>query len=71
KRRLVPIWGQPPDLIAPPAGCRFNPRCDWAMKVCLEEPPPFYQVGPSHRVACWLMHPMAPKTVGPRKGAAQ
>ncbi|MCL6614724.1 MAG: ABC transporter ATP-binding protein, partial [Firmicutes bacterium] len=39
KRRLVPIKGQPPDLLAPPPGCAFSPRCRYAMKICeLERP---------------------------------
>lgn len=69
KRQLVPISGQPPDLLAPPAGCAFAPRCAYAMRVCAEEGPPGFSpdgavVGPqgrTHRAACWLMHPDAPR----------
>jgi oligopeptide transport system ATP-binding protein len=70
KRRLMPIIGQPPDLIAPPAGCRFNPRCAWAMPVCLEHQPEFTDVGNGHYVACWLQHPSAPAVEALRRGAA-
>ncbi|MGB9867681.1 MAG: ABC transporter ATP-binding protein [Bacillota bacterium] len=56
KRRLVPIVGQPPDLIAPPEGCAFWPRCEHAMKLCVAEMPPEVEVGPGHVVRCWLQH---------------
>jgi len=60
KRRLVPIYGQPPDLIAPPEGCRFNPRCEHALRICLTKEPPFTDLGGGHRVACWRYDPQAP-----------
>ena len=61
KRRLVPIKGQPPDLLAPPSGCAFSPRCRYAMKICLLERPAFSACGDEvgHEVACWLEHPGA------------
>lgn len=59
KKRLVPIFGQPPDLLAPPEGCAFWPRCDYAMAVCQQEQPEFRQVEGEHEVACWLTHPAA------------
>ncbi|MHB8926110.1 MAG: ABC transporter ATP-binding protein [Bacillota bacterium] len=70
KRRLVPIYGQPPDLLKPPAGCRFHPRCDHAMKVCREKEAPFVPVNGNgeHRVACWLQHPAALAVAGFKKG---
>ena len=40
KERLVPIEGQPVDLLNPPAGCPFAPRCKSCMKVCLNKMPP-------------------------------
>ena len=40
KERLVPIEGTPVDLLNPPAGCPFAPRCKSCMKVCLREMPP-------------------------------
>jgi peptide/nickel transport system ATP-binding protein len=45
--------GSPPDLINPPSGCRFHPRCSCASERCAEETPPFEQVRPGHYVACW------------------
>jgi oligopeptide transport system ATP-binding protein len=59
KRRLVPIPGQPPDLIKPPVGCAFMPRCKYAMKVCVEHDPTDFQITDSHKAACWLLHPAA------------
>ena len=61
KTRLVPIYGQPPDLIKPPSGCPFWPRCKYAMRVCTVEKPPVTVVDDGHVVSCWLQHPMAPK----------
>jgi oligopeptide transport system ATP-binding protein len=61
KKRLMPIVGQPPDLLKPPPGCRFAPRCPYAMKVCDIQGPPLQPVGLDHMAACWLTHPAAPK----------
>ncbi|MBO8128630.1 MAG: ABC transporter ATP-binding protein [Peptococcaceae bacterium] len=61
KRRLVPIVGQPPDLLDPPKGCAFYPRCPHVMRICLKEKPELTELGPEHKVACWLAHPAAPK----------
>lgn len=47
------IPGTPPDLIAPPKGCRFNPRCHCTMDKCFEVEPPLIEVEPGHMVACW------------------
>jgi oligopeptide transport system ATP-binding protein len=60
KRKLVPIWGHPPDLLAPPAGCRFAPRCAYAMPICDATPPPTTQITPGHQAACWLLDDRAP-----------
>ncbi len=59
KRRLVPIPGQPPDLVQPPPGCPFAPRCSRAMQICLDHRPPFFAPENGHRVACWLLHDLA------------
>lgn len=59
KRRLVPILGQPPDLIQPPLGCAFAPRCRFAMRVCQEQQPPEFRVGEEGHASCWLLHPQA------------
>jgi oligopeptide transport system ATP-binding protein len=63
KKRLQPIVGQPPDLLKPPAGCRFAPRCPHAMQICNRVMPELQPVGENHLAACWLNHPMAPKVV--------
>ncbi len=52
--RLVPIEGTPVDLINPPEGCAFAPRCEHAMKICLTKKPPFCNVGEGHNSLCWL-----------------
>jgi oligopeptide/dipeptide ABC transporter ATP-binding protein len=46
------IPGQPPSPIKPPSGCRFHPRCDHAMPVCVERFPAERSFGKQHRVAC-------------------
>jgi len=51
--RLESIPGTIPDLIKPPKGCRFHPRCPYFNEICLKKPPEF-KVGAKHRVACWL-----------------
>ncbi len=49
---LHPIPGAPPDPIAPPAGCRFHPRCAEAEAACRHAPPPRRAVGPGHAASC-------------------
>ncbi|MBP2654523.1 MAG: oligopeptide/dipeptide transporter, ATPase subunit [Firmicutes bacterium] len=61
KEALAVIEGQPPDLLKPPAGCPFHPRCRYAMKVCQECYPETTKLNGEHSVKCWLMHPDAPK----------
>lgn len=46
------IPGSVPDLFSPPVGCRFNPRCRWAVKLCTESSPKSMSVGPDHHVSC-------------------
>jgi len=47
------IPGAPPDLLEPPSGCRFHPRCPLAMDKCKEEEPPLIEIEDEHMVACW------------------
>ena len=54
KTRLQPIEGQPPDLISPPPGCAFEPRCTHATDACRQAFPPVMEVSPGHYVACLL-----------------
>ena len=46
--------GSPPSLVSPPSGCRFHPRCPYAMAICAQSTPPGIQVAPGHLSACWL-----------------
>ena len=55
KAKLVPIEGMPPDLIYPPSGCYFRPRCPVAVDKCREEYPPVEQVSPLHSKTCWVV----------------
>lgn len=53
--RLIPIEGTPVDLLDPPKGCSFGPRCKHCMKICLTKKPPMIQFdNGDHRSACWL-----------------
>ena len=52
--RLIPIEGTPVDMLNPPEGCPFAPRCEYAMKICLQKMPPYVELGENHRAACWL-----------------
>ncbi|MGP4023622.1 dipeptide/oligopeptide/nickel ABC transporter permease/ATP-binding protein [Actinomadura sp. 3N407] len=51
--RLTVIDGRPPDLAAPPAGCRFHPRCPFARERCTTEEPPLMSGGDHRSHACW------------------
>ncbi|MBQ3707311.1 MAG: ABC transporter ATP-binding protein [Clostridia bacterium] len=53
-KRLIAIEGTPVDLLNPPAGCPFAPRCPKCMKICLREMPPEYHYSDVHTAACWL-----------------
>ena len=53
--RLVPIEGQPVDLLNPPACCPFAPRCANCMKICLREMPPKTELSDTHYSHCWLL----------------
>ena len=51
------LEGSPPNLSAPPPGCRFHPRCPLAMEICRREVPALTALAPSHRVACFAASP--------------
>ena len=53
--RLVPIEGSPGDMLNPPAGCPFAPRCDSCMKICLRQMPEYTDISDVHYSACWLL----------------
>ena len=59
--RLVPIEGQPVDLLNPPAGCPFAPRCSECMKICLNKMPPKTELSDTHYSYCWLLQKEALK----------
>lgn len=55
KHKMTAIPGFPPDLLEPPSGCRFHPRCSYALDVCKKEEPEYIDVGKNHFVACHLV----------------
>jgi len=57
KTRMISIPGSPPDLLDPPAGCRFHPRCPFAMDICKKKEPELAEVGgkDGHFVSCYLV----------------
>jgi peptide/nickel transport system ATP-binding protein len=61
KTELVALPGDPPDLLYPPPGCRFHPRCPHALTRCRQEKPPFESVGDGHWAACW--NPVSKKVI--------
>ena len=72
-KKLQPIPGSPPDMIHPPKGCPFAPRCPYAMGICTEEIPPYVATGENRRSMCWLLDPEAPAEGNPfrqERGAA-
>ena len=66
KENLVSIEGVPPDLFAPPPGCAFAIRCDYAMNLCVEKEPPMLDVGEGHCAKCWLNLDDVPGQVRPK-----
>jgi oligopeptide/dipeptide ABC transporter ATP-binding protein len=52
--RLLAIGGRPPDLVAPPTGCNFAPRCPYVQDKCLTEEPPLVETTPGHLHRCWF-----------------
>ncbi len=57
RERLHTIRGNVPPATQFPSGCRFHPRCPHAMRVCAEDDPKPFAVGPDHVAACWLRDP--------------
>ena len=56
KKSLKSIPGSPPDLLNPPSGCRFYPRCTYARDVCHTDEPRYVEIKKGHSVACHLHH---------------
>ena len=65
--RLQPIPGSPPDMLHPPKGCPFAPRCPYCRRVCREEVPPYARISENRRSMCWLLDPEAPAKNNPFK----
>jgi len=53
KQRLVPISGTPINMLNMPKGCAFCPRCDAAMKICLDQLPEEMTINDNHKASCW------------------
>ena len=53
-KRLIAIEGTPVDMLNPPVGCPFAPRCPKCMKICLREMPPYTEFSDVHTSACWI-----------------
>jgi peptide/nickel transport system ATP-binding protein len=51
--QLISIPGEPPNLITPPSGCKFHPRCQFATEKCKVDAPPLVEYEPGHIAACW------------------
>jgi oligopeptide/dipeptide ABC transporter ATP-binding protein len=62
--RLVSIEGLPPDLIQPPPGCAFHPRCPFRIEKCFSDVPPLLNVGPRQEAACWVTMERAHEEMG-------
>ena len=54
EEKLIPIEGSPVDMLNPPAGCPFAPRCDSCMRICLKQMPEVTKISQNHYSACWL-----------------
>jgi oligopeptide/dipeptide ABC transporter ATP-binding protein len=52
KKELVPIGGNIPNLITPPSGCRFHPRCKFMQEICVSKEPPLEAIGGGREVSC-------------------
>jgi oligopeptide/dipeptide ABC transporter ATP-binding protein len=57
KRDRIILKGDVPSPLNPPTGCRFHPRCAFAMDICREKEPVFTETEPNHWAACWKVNP--------------
>jgi oligopeptide/dipeptide ABC transporter ATP-binding protein len=62
QKELVTMPGSPPDLVEPPPGCRFAPRCPRVMPICTQRTPALIEHTPGHSAACWLYGKNAQET---------
>jgi oligopeptide/dipeptide ABC transporter ATP-binding protein len=65
--RLQAIPGRPPNLVRPPRGCRFAPRCPYAQDRCRAEAAPLVEEEPGHAYRCW--YPLPARVTPPTRGA--
>ncbi len=65
KKKLEPIPGSPPDMLNPPRGCPFRPRCTYARNICEEMVPHYSEISSTHKSMCWLLSKEAPKYDNP------
>jgi peptide/nickel transport system ATP-binding protein len=71
KDRLVSIKGLPPDLVSPPPGCKFHPRCPFVIERCKTDEPSLDEVAPSQVARCWvLMHNVKEEDIEAAKTSA-
>ncbi|MGH8924720.1 MAG: ABC transporter ATP-binding protein [Acidimicrobiia bacterium] len=63
RRKLAPLEGEPANLLDPPSGCRFHPRCPFATEICVTDEPPLEEKVSGHQAACWHSDRI-PVTVG-------
>ncbi|MCI0555352.1 MAG: dipeptide ABC transporter ATP-binding protein [Anaerolineae bacterium] len=54
KRERIILKGDVPSPLNPPKGCRFHPRCPWAIEICSQQEPEFKELLPGHWTACWV-----------------
>ncbi|TAN32890.1 ABC transporter ATP-binding protein [bacterium] len=62
--RLRSIEGIAPDLLRPPSGCRFHPRCPFRVEKCFTDEPQLKEIGPDQQAACWVTMDRARKEMG-------
>jgi peptide/nickel transport system ATP-binding protein len=55
-QKLAAIPGSPPNMLSPPTGCRFWPRCSYVMEICRKKEPPLIDTGHNHLVRCFRYH---------------
>ena len=67
-KKLVPIEGSPVDMLNPPAGCPFAPRCESCMKICLRQMPEYTTIDEHHYSACWLLQKRELERSGEKNG---
>lgn len=60
RQRTVSVEGEPPSPLHPPTGCRFHPRCPWAIEVCREQEPALRITESAHMAACHLVETLPP-----------